>query len=409
MGLWDDEDYYVVEEEENLYLRDADKGIQLVSKLLSYDKKKSNHRKTIQKLDYLLDRKLFERADNINLKNELELYEKLLYLSDKLYEQNRLQLLKNKTMIGIGGKFSAGKSKFINSVISSDLLPEDQNPTTSIATFIVSGEQEEVHAYTYNDQDILLDMEAAQALTHAFYSKYEIGFSQFINNMVINVSDFQYKNLAILDTPGYNKADSGVKQNATDAMKAFNQLKTVDYLIWLVDIENGVIQQADIDFIRSLRMKNPILIVFNKADKKPQSLVKSILDESTKILQNAGLNIYSVSAYSALYGEEFFGSTSLKDYMELANQSNSDSENIAKQLELIQFEIEKQLKLEKKQLLEKRNKIGEIIFRSQDVKELNTLVQIYTNILNEIKSIDHYSFEIEKTKNYIERLLASIG
>lgn len=411
MGLWDDDDddFLLEEEEENLYLRDADKGIKLVARLLSFDKQKAGNRRTIEKLDYLLDRKLFDSAGKVNLINELELYERLVYLSDKLYEQNKLQLLKNKAILGIGGKFSAGKSKFINSLIGSDILPEDQTPTTSIATYMVSGLQEEVHAYTYNDQDILLDMEAAQALTHAFYKKYKIGFSQFINNLVINVADFEYQNVALLDTPGYSKADSGVKQNASDAEKAFNQLKTADYLIWLVDIENGVIQQADIDFIRSLRTKNPVLVVFNKADKKPESAVKTIVEGSKNVLQNSGLNIFSVIAYSALEAEEYFGTELLRNFMQMANSADSGSEDIEKQLQAIQLEILKQLQFEKKQLLQSRNKIGDVIFRSEDVMELKTLVRIYADVVSDIKNIDHYSQEIQRTKKNIDRLLVSIS
>jgi hypothetical protein len=60
-------------------------------------------------------------------------------------------------------------------------------------------------------------MEAAQALTHAFFKEYQLGFSRFINNLVINVPNFSYENVAVLDTPGYSKADSGVKRNASDA------------------------------------------------------------------------------------------------------------------------------------------------------------------------------------------------
>ena len=201
MGLWDEEEIDVEPqiEETNKYLEDPNKGIELISKLLSYDKKYNSKRKTIKKLDYLLDRKLLEISGKVNISNELELYEKLINLSDKLNEQNKMQLLKDKSVIGIGGKFSAGKSKFINALLNNDILPEDQTPTTSIATYIVRDLNEDVRAYTYNDQDITLDMQAAQALTHAFYKKYGLGFSQFINNLVVNVTGFPYSNVALLD------------------------------------------------------------------------------------------------------------------------------------------------------------------------------------------------------------------
>lgn len=409
MGLFDDDDDFSFEEEQNPYLEDPDKGIELISILLSFDKKSVGKRKTIEKLDYLLDRKLFEISDKVNLSNELELYERLVQLTDKLFEQNKMQLLKNKSVIGIGGKFSAGKSKFINALLDSEILPEDQTPTTSIATYIVRSQEEEVRAYTYNDQDILLDMEAAQALTHAFYKKYKLGFSQFINNLVINVPNFDFENVALLDTPGYSKADSGVKRSASDAEKAFSQLKAADFLIWLVDMENGVIQQPDIEFMRSLKTQNPILVIFNKADKKTSEGAKKILHESREILSKSGLNIFGVTAYSALDAEEYFGGNLLEYFMEKANSEKNRNEDIVKQIREINNSITQQLQKERKHMLQRRNEIGEIIFRSEDIMEIHTLVKVYAEVIGMIKKINNYSFAIDQIKKDINKLLATIS
>lgn len=111
-----------------------------------------------------------------------------------------------------------GKSKFINALLNNDILPEDQTPTTSIATYIVRGLNEDVRAYTYNDQDIPLDMQNfAQALTHAFYKKYGLGFlsSSIIWLAMLQASLIQ--KVALLDTPGYSKSDSGMKRSVSDA------------------------------------------------------------------------------------------------------------------------------------------------------------------------------------------------
>ena len=87
----------------------------------------------------------------------------------------------------IGGKFSAGKSKFINSILNTEerILPEDQNPTTSIPTYLMYGENEQILAYTSENLNVSLDKEALQALTHKFFEKYKIGFSSFINSLII--------------------------------------------------------------------------------------------------------------------------------------------------------------------------------------------------------------------------------
>lgn len=410
MGLWDEEacDFEPQIDEMNKYLEDPNRGIELISKLLSYDKKYNTKRKTIKKLDYLLDRKLLETSGKINLSNELELYEKLINLSDKLYEQNKMQLLKDRSVIGIGGKFSAGKSKFINALLNSDILPEDQTPTTSIATYIVRESNEDVRAYTYNDQDIPLDMQAAQALTHAFYKKYGLGFSQFINNLVVNVPDFPYSNVALLDTPGYSKSDSGMKRSVSDAEKAYTQLKTVDFLIWLVDIENGVIQQPDIEFIRSLKTKNPVLIVFNKADKKTDSAIENILQSSRSILENTGINIYAVIAYSALEAKEYCGTNKLTSFMVSADQATNRNEDIEKKINDIIYTISSELISEKKKMIERRNKIGNIIFRSEDVMEIQTLVELYSEVIGSVEEIDDCTRAFEATQKGIGNLLMSI-
>jgi small GTP-binding protein len=410
MGLWDEveRNFETQIEEVNKYLENPNEGIKLIAKLLSYDKKYNIKRKVIKKLDYLLDQKLLETSGKVNIANELELYEKLVNLSDKLYEQNKMQLLRDKSVIGIGGKFSAGKSKFINALLNIDILPEDQTPTTSIATYIVRESSEDVRAYTYNDQDIALDMQAAQALTHVFYKRYGIGFSRFINNLVINVPVFPYENVALLDTPGYSKSDSGMKRSVSDAEKAYTQLKTVDFLIWLIDIENGVIQQLDIDFIRALKVKNPILIVFNKADKKTDSAISNILQSSMEILKNTGIDIYDVIAYSALERREYFGTNKLASFMVDADKATNRNADIEKQIKDIISTISKELDSEKKKMIERRNEIGNIIFRSEDVMEIQTLVNLYSEAISSIEEIENCTIAFETTKKGISNLLASI-
>lgn len=411
MGIWDDEEiveYESLMEEKNEYLDDANKGIELIARLLSYDKKNNKKRNTIKQLDYLLDRKVLEVSGRLNISNEMELYDKLIKLSDKLYEQNKMKLLKNRAVIGIGGKFSAGKSRFINSILDCDILPEDQTPTTSIATYIVKEQDEDVKAYTYNDQDISLNMQAAQALTHAFYKKYGLGFSQFINNLVINVPEFNYSNVALLDTPGYNKADSGVKRNATDVEKAYTQLKTVDFLIWLVDIENGVIQERDIDFIRSLKIVNPILIVFNKADKKTEKAIKKILKSSKEVLNGSGLKVFDVIAYSAFETKEYFTDGRLDEFMLGANESTSHNEDIEKQILDIVNKLLRDFSAEKRRLVMRRNDVGNVIFRSEDILEIQTLVKIYTEMMVSIDEVDKYTRSFKNTKREIEKLLKYI-
>ena len=257
-------------ETENIYLANEETALQFISRIIPIKNKVSRDYYLGNKLKGMIEKQFLNVISNIEFPNKASLQQKLEILSDKLVEEKRYSILNNRVVIGLGGKFSSGKSKFINSILHAgeELLPEDQNPTTSIPTYIVQGKVEEINAYTNNGEKILLDKEALQALTHHFYRKYNIGFSSFIHSLVVSEPDMPYSNIAFLDTPGYNKADNiediKLKKGESDECKAYEQLRKVDFLIWLMDIENGVIQQNDIEFIKSLNLNTPILIVILK-------------------------------------------------------------------------------------------------------------------------------------------------
>lgn len=409
MGLWDfDESAVDIENEsENIYLQNSDKGLELLAKILTKNKN-NEKRKVIRQLDKLLDKSLLSSISEMNIQDELYYYNKLNKLSDKFYEHNKVQLLNNKTVIGVGGKFSAGKSKFINTILGDSILPEDQNPTTSIPTYIVHSDKNSVRAYTFNSNDVELDIEAAQAITHAFYKKYNLGFSQFINNIVIKNDNIPFRSLAILDTPGYSKHDTNSKKTVSDEEMAYEHLKTVDFLIWLVDIENGIIQKKDIDFIYKLNIEQPVLIVFNKADKKSENDIKDIVEKSKEILNNNHINLYDVVAFSSYNNEEYFGKNTIQEFLVMANKYRQGNENIAVQVENITNSLEEQLSVIRSQSLEYRNFIGNIIFKSDDVLELKALIELYSDSIEKVKNINLSTKKFKNIKEKINEMLQEV-
>ena len=121
MGFWDIEDDIedfieddFVQEEDNKYLASEAEAVRLISKVIPLSTKSQQSRATIQKLNNMLDVDFLSAFRNVQLKDEAHLQMKLISLSDKLVEQKKNKILKNKSVVGIGGKFSAGKSKFIN-------------------------------------------------------------------------------------------------------------------------------------------------------------------------------------------------------------------------------------------------------------------------------------------------------
>jgi transcription termination factor NusB len=403
MGLWDDDNFEEVETElmeevGNIYLNNPAKGLELVAKLLSVEKDYEKG-KQVRKLDYLLDFSLLNAVRSLNLSNEVGLSIQLNKISDKIEEYKKIRLLSNKTIIGIGGKFSAGKSKFINALLDDDILPEDQKPTTSIPTYILSSEESSFSAFTSNNQEVELDLQAMQALTHEFYDRYKLGFSQFVRNLVIKSKGTIHDRIAILDTPGYSKYDANTKKSVSDEQKAFDQLKSCDFLIWLMDIENGIIQNRDIDFIKSLGIQTPILFVFNKADKKIETDIKMILKASKEVLNKTDLKIYAVTAYSSLWAQEYFGKTYINDFLETASAYSDRKEDIGKQLNNILSSLNTVFDNMKKNAFDERNFLGNAIFRSEDILSIKSLAELYADSFDQLKIIN----DCRKNFNQVSR------
>lgn len=226
--------------------------------------------------------------------------------------------------------------------------------------------------------------------------------------MVVKNSNISYKSVSILDTPGYNKFDSNTKEMVTDRQKAYDQLKSVDFLIWLIDIENGVIDSTDIEFIRSLDMQNPVLIVINKADKKSEPEVRDIMQSVIDTLDNTDIKVYGVTAYSSFYAEEFFKKTLIDDFLNIADKYNYGKENIRAQINNIIESLEMQFDYIKDKAIKERNYLGNIIFHSEDVSEIITLTELYSDALEKIKNINICEEEFKKTKSRIFKTIDDI-
>ncbi|MDY4979534.1 MAG: dynamin family protein [Candidatus Onthovivens sp.] len=374
MALFEDESYDLNEEKnvENVYLIDEKKGLELVKKIFI----KCNNIST-EKFENIIFNKFFPLLAKLDIENELSIYQILTKICKKIKEQKKIKLLKNKSVLGIGGKFSAGKSCFINSITNTK-LPEGQRPTTSIATYIVKSEKKGNIALTSQNNSIFLDDEAILALTHEFYEKYKIGFSRVINNLVICTSDFVYSNIAILDTPGYSKADISKNNDASDAEIAREQLKTVDYLIWLVDCDNGVIKENDLEFIDSLNISTPILVVFNKAGLKSFSEVEQIVTQSKDLLEGSSKEIFDVIAYDSHESRTVIGEGVLEKFLNMVDSNQCYSTNIVEQLNETYEEISSQIDKQINVLHSNREQYGNALINAIDVNKLGSIINKYS-------------------------------
>lgn len=405
MDLWDtlEELDMDIEETPNKYLNDKNEALNLISKILTFSKENNNLKKKVFKLDKLIEDDLFNITSKMNMTNQEEVYNRLKVIKNKLQELKMIQLLNKKYIIGIGGMFSAGKSKFINSIMGYDILPENQLPTTSIPTYIIKGE-EKLSAYTFDNLEIKLDYEEINAISHIFYDEYNISFTSFIKSIVIQNNNNKYENIVFLDTPGYTKSDNFKKDDNTDLIRAKECLSVCDYIIWLMDIENGVIVQRDIEFINNLNITKPILFVFNKADKKCKEDIESIIKNTNDILLNTGLNVYGVTAYSSMENKEYINNYIEKFVNEISLKSN-ESKDLLQEVDNILDEYDFYFKKTKEKFTLERKCIYEnIVNKANDLKQIISLAKLYSSINKElmINNAIYRKFKALKPKIVLE-------
>lgn len=387
MSIWDEDEEIAVEleEEENIYLKDEEYAVKLLIKLLRINEKNIKRIYDINEFEYTINNKLINFLDKVTLDTEVRLYENLIKSKNKICEQRNINDLKNKSIVAVGGGFSSGKSKFINSIIKEKILPEDQTPTTSIPTYIINGINQK-KCYTFNNLEVELDDKEVEAISHLFFDRYKISFTKILKNILISTNSMKYKNIVLLDTPGYTKAEGYKKANNTDETVAREHLKIADFLIWLADIENGTIKKDDIEFINKMNFNKPILIVFNKADKKIEKQIEQILNTAKETLENTQLNIYAITAYSSIQNKEYCSENYINTFLEIADKNIAKIDEY-KEIEKLLLDFEESFKNKEKRLnLEKENLKG-IINRFNGISVLTELSKMYSEV--NLRRIDY--------------------
>lgn len=206
--------------------------------------------------------------------------------------------LATKSIVGIGGGFSAGKSSFINKLIGQKRLVVEVDPTTSMPAYVMKGEKESIQAINMRNRAISLTQEQFSSLTHEERHLYESQVGGLLQSAFLSLPDFNWDNLAILDTPGYSKPEDNSWNERTDENLARSQLNSSDYIIWVVPADIGTISNDDIQFLGSLNTDIPKLVVLSKADKKESGDIDKIIDLIRSTLMNRGIQVLDVVPYS---------------------------------------------------------------------------------------------------------------
>lgn len=385
-------------EEENIYLTDTDKASALIAEVIGRNVKGAAEKE--QNIRAYIN-EIFDIFSEDNLYSEVAYYNAFMSLCDSFSERQKINRLFEKRIIGVGGKFSSGKSKFINGITGiGSLLPEDTSPTTAIPTYIIKADENFYQCNEMTGNKTSLSEEQLGALNHGFSRKYNIGFSSFIESVIIGSSLFCVdETISLLDTPGYNKFDKKTKNTFSDSEKAKDQLKVADYLIWLADIDNGVITSEDLEFISDLDVKTPVLIVLNKCDKKTLEDISGILDVCVETVQDSLINCYGIVAYSSFDTREYDGRPMYQedveysghlfdDYLSFVRDSDRSKTDILSQFDSLRNNFKKDVAKYYSEMYKNLSRIEKEINNAKDVKSINSLTSAWSHLMRNYSKID---------------------
>ena len=287
--------------------------------------------------------KYLRSIEEIEIPEHINFHRTAMQLCDKMADRSLVSLLHGKTILGIGGQFSAGKSAFINAVVGlNGLLPEEQSPTTSIPTFVTKGSKTEYLLTSMNGR-VTREISATElnALSHAFYERYRISFSAFVDSCIISSPDFQISSkIVLLDTPGYSKPDDLERTfTLSDRERALEQLKRADRLIWLIQHENGNISAEDLKFINDVNPSQPILIVVTHADQVGDANMEEIIDKVKEMAIGIPGGLYGVAGYSSPHAKEYKDGHLIADFLEDVAKTDNRKGDIVHQFDLLERQI----------------------------------------------------------------------
>ncbi|WP_028765328.1 dynamin family protein [Shewanella colwelliana] len=311
---------------ENRYLSRPEDGLGLCAELIASGDTHTQTEQLLGQFSRVISERFLPHSKQADNMLAVDTYEQLLGLAKKLAEIVSFPHLESYHTIAVGGSFSAGKSRFLNSVLGCDsLLPTDTTPTTSIPTYITRGAEDAIHALNFYHKKTRIDQDGLKAICHSFSQKFGVTFSHLLQLISVERCEFRYPELVFLDTPGYSKADDihDAARN-TDENIARAHLGRADYLIWLVDQQNGTIPRHDIEFLQSLELSQPVLVVISKADKKPPAQIEAIIAAARQDLDQAEIAYHQVIGYSAQQHKEYSPTRQvLTDFLERVSQGKA--------------------------------------------------------------------------------------
>ncbi|OPG61746.1 acyl carrier protein [Helicobacter pylori] len=277
----------------------------------------------LEEYQQILDNEFLEFASGVDSLKEKEIA--LLTLQEIKKE---LQLVASypslfqKTIVAVGGGFSAGKSTFLNNLLGLKLkLPEDIDPTTAIPTYCLKGKKEVLMGFSQNGGMVELPN---LAFDHQFLESLGFNLKEIMPFMLLSTPRVPFEFLCFIDTPGYNPGNQGYTGGDKEASK--ESLKHAKHILWLISCERGGIESDDLEFLQELYEEGKqVFIVLSRADMCTKSqLEKEVAKKIRETLKDNGIEFLGIGAYSSTRYQEY------KEFSEKSHVFNSLEEFLMK-------------------------------------------------------------------------------
>ncbi len=226
-----------------------------------------------------------------------------------------------KTIVAVGGGFSAGKSTFLNNLLGLKLkLPEDMNPTTAIPTYCLKGKKEVLMGFSQNGGMVELPH---LAFDHQFLKSLGFNLKEIMPFMLLSAPSAPFEFLCFIDTPGYNPGNQGYTGGDKEASK--ESLKHAKHILWLISCERGGIESDDLEFLQELYEEGKqVFIVLSRADRRTKSQLEEVAIKIKETLEDRGIEFLGIGTYSATRYQEY------KEFSEKSHVFNSLEEFLMK-------------------------------------------------------------------------------
>ena len=219
-------------------------------------------------------------------------------LDEKFFPSNQLKGILNKQIrrarypmeVAITGQFSAGKSTFLNALLSRNILPTGITPVTSKVNFINYGEEYKLKITYYSGAQEFAPIESIADFTdQRQHEMKDIKYLTLYAPMDI------LKDISVVDTPGLNS------QSQSDTETTRKVLRDVGGIIWLTLIDNaGKLSEAEVLEEYMQHFKNKSLCVLNQKDKLTPEQVETTTKYVSEKFSKYFAKVVPISARMAL-------------------------------------------------------------------------------------------------------------